>query len=131
MEHIKTKYRDLTMDLDLSRHITVVVGESGTGKTLIYEMLPKKINGTLIHKFTYGATLRYVIEEIKDSSCDLFVFDRTELLFMDPLAEELKRVINSDSVNTFLLFGRETTGLSVTLEDVKQLQFDNNTLFLV
>ena len=128
MVNIKFQYGEISVDLRLERHLTVVVGDSGTGKTFLYEALPKEVDHRVVHKFTYGATLKYMIQEIKESHESLFVIDRTELIFCDALGGELKEAINSDVANTFLLFGRDIDGLDVRCENIKQFKLVNNML---
>ena len=128
MLHISTPYKFFYIDITLTSHITVVMGDSGTGKSLLYEALPDMVDNIKVRRFTYDDELFYITQEIKNSTNKLFVFDRIELLFLDQDTTEFFEVVNSDTKNYFLFLGRDTGDLNIQLQDLKTLIFKDKVL---
>lgn len=128
MLHISTPYKFFHIDITLTSHVTVVTGDSGTGKSLLYEALPDTIDNVKVRRFTYDGELFYIAQEIKNSANKLFVFDRTEYLFLNEGADEFFKAVNSDKDNYFLFLGRDTGKLNIQLQDLKTLIFKDKVL---
>ena len=129
MLSIKKHYPTFDIDITLTAQITVVMGDSGAGKTLLYNMIPSIVNGVKVYRYNGTNPNDSIIRDIESLTNVLIILDRIEYLFTEPLGDELLQAINKSS-NTFLLFGRNTTGLNMELKDIKKLVFVNSTLKL-
>ena len=114
-------------DLEFDDRITLVGGDSGTGKTVLYEML-EDIRLTDEYKsiklFNYKSD--NLIESIKQCRDSFNVVDNADLLIND----EVRRFINFEFSNQYMLFLRNCDGLNVSDKSFKVLKFDNNRITL-
>ena len=114
-------------DLEFDDRITLVGGDSGTGKTVLYEML-EDIRLTdeysSIKLFNYKSDdLLGTIRQCKDS---FIVVDNADNLMND----DVRRFINFEVSNQYMLFLRNCDGLNVSDKSFKVLKFDNNRITL-
>lgn len=114
-------------DLEFEDRITLVGGDSGTGKTILYEML-KDLRLTDEYKaiklFNYQSdNLLESIEKCRDS---FIVIDNADILIND----EVRRFINFEVSNQYMLFIRNCDGLNVSDKSFKVLKLDNNRITL-
>ena len=114
-------------DLELDDRITLVGGDSGTGKTVLYEML-EDIRLTdeysSIKLFNYKSDgFLGAIRQCKDS---FIVVDNADNLMND----DVRRFINFEVSNQYMLFLRNCDGLNVSDKSFKVLKFDNNRITL-
>ena len=114
-------------DLEFDDRITLVGGDSGTGKTVLYEML-EDIRLTdeysSIKLFNYKSDdLLGAISQCKDS---FIVVDNADNLMND----DVRRFINFEVSNQYMLFLRNCDGLNVSDKSFKVLKFDNNRITL-
>ena len=114
-------------DLEFDDRITLVGGDSGTGKTVLYEMLGD-IRLTDEYKsiklFNYKSD--NLIESIKQCRDSFIVVDNADILIND----EVRRFINFEFSNQYMLFLRNCDGLNVSDKSFKVLKFDNNRITL-
>ena len=114
-------------DLEFDDRITLVGGDSGTGKTVLYEML-EDIRLTDEYKsiklFNYKSD--NLIESIKQCRDSFIVVDNADILIND----EVRRFINFEFSNQYMLFLRNCDGLNVSVKSFKVLKFDNNRITL-
>lgn len=114
-------------DLEFDDRITLVGGDSGTGKTVLYEML-EDIRLTDEYKsiklFNYKSD--NLIESIKQCRDSFIVVDNADILIND----EVRRFINFEFSNQYMLFLRNCDGLNVSDKSFKVLKFDNNRITL-
>lgn len=114
-------------DLVFEDRITLVGGDSGTGKTVLYEML-----GDLrltdeykaIKLFNYRSD--HLLEELKQCRDYFIVIDNADILIDD----EVRRFVNFEFSNQYMLFLRNCDGLNVSDKSFKVLKFDNNKITL-
>ena len=102
-------------------------GDSGTGKTVLYEML-EDIRLTdeysSIKLFNYKSDdFLGAIRQCKDS---FIVVDNADNLMND----DVRRFINFEVSNQYMLFLRNCDGLNVSDKSFKVLKFDNNRITL-
>lgn len=114
-------------DLEFDDRITLVGGDSGTGKTVLYETL-EDIRLTdeysSIKLFNYKSDdLLGAIRQCKDS---FIVVDNADNLMND----DVRRFINFEVSNQYMLFLRNCDGLNVSDKSFKVLKFDNNRITL-
>ena len=114
-------------DLQFDDRITLVGGDSGTGKTVLYEML-EDIRLTdeysAIKLFNYKSdNFLGTLKRCKDR---FIVIDNADNLIND----DVRRFINFEVSNQYMLFLRNCDGLNVSDKSFKVLQCDNNRIML-
>ena len=102
-------------------------GDSGTGKTVLYEML-EDIRLTDEYKaiklFNYKSD--DFLKAIKQCRDSFIVVDNADYLIND----DIRRFINFEFSNQYMLFLRNCDGLNVSDKSFKVLKFDNNRITL-
>ena len=107
--------------------ITLVGGDSGTGKTVLYEVL-EDIRLTdeyaAIKLFNYKSdNFPELLKQCRDC---FIVIDNADILIND----EIRKFINFEFSNQYMLFLRNCDGLNVSDKSFKVLKFDNNKITL-
>lgn len=126
-KNITFKADPFSYDLMFDDRITLVGGDSGTGKTVLYEML-EDLRLTDEYKniklFNYKSD--NLLDSIKQCRDSFIVIDNADILIND----ELRRFINFEFSNQYMLFIRNCDGLNVSDKSFKVLQLDNNKITL-
>lgn len=126
-KNIAFKADPFLYDLVFDDRITLVGGDSGTGKTILYEML-EDLRLTDEYKaiklFNYKSdNLLGTIKQCKDS---FIVIDNADILIDD----DIRRFINFEFSNQYMLFLRNCDGLNVSDMSFKVLLLDDNRITL-
>ena len=126
-KNLRFKADPFSYDLEFEDRITLVGGDSGTGKTVLYEML-EDIRLTDEYKaiklFNYKSDdFLVAIKQCRDS---FIVVDNADNLMND----EVRSFINFEPSNQYMLFLRNCDGLNVSNRSFKVLKFDNNRITL-
>lgn len=126
-KNITFKAAPFSYDLVFDDRITLVGGDSGTGKTVLYDML-EDLRLTdqykLMKLFNYKSD--NFLESVKQCKGNFIVIDNAEILIDD----EVRRFINFEFSNQYMLFLRNCDGLNVSDKSFKVLKFDNNRITL-
>ena len=107
--------------------ITLVGGDSGTGKTVLYEMLEDlKLTDEYhaIKLFNYKS--ENILENLEKCRNNFIVIDNADILIND----EIRRFINFESSNQYMLFLRNCDVLNVSDKSFKVLKMKNNRITL-
>ena len=114
-------------NLEFDDRITLVGGDSGTGKTVLYEMLE---DIRLTDKYRAIRLFNYktdnFLETIKLCRDSFVVIDNADYLIND----DVRRFINFELSNQYMLFLRNCDGLNVSDKSFKVLKFDNSRITL-
>ena len=114
-------------DLMFDDRITLVGGDSGTGKTVLYEIL-EDLRLTDEYKaiklFNYKSD--HLLETIRQCRDRFIVIDNADILITD----EVRRFINFEFSNQYMLFLRNCDGLNVSDKSFKVLKLDHNRITL-
>lgn len=125
--NIEFKAAPFSYDLVFNDRITLVGGDSGTGKTVLYEML-EDLRLTdeykVIKLFNYKSD--NLLESIKRCRDNFIVIDNADILIDD----DIRRFINFEFSNQYMLFLRNCDGLNVSDKSFKVLKLDNNRITL-
>ena len=124
---ITFKADPFSYDLEFNDRITLVGGDSGVGKTVLYEML-EDVRLTdeyrAIKLFNYRSdNFQEAIKQCRDS---FIVVDNADNLIND----QVRKFINFELSNQYMLFLRNCDGLNVSDQSFKVLKFDNNKITL-
>ena len=126
-KNITFKADPFSYDLEFNDRITLVGGDSGTGKTVLYEML-EDIRLTedyrAIKLFNYKS--EDFLEAIKQCRDRFIVIDNADYLMND----DVRRFINFELSNQYMLFLQNCDGLNVSDKSFKVLKFDNYRITL-
>jgi ABC-type bacteriocin/lantibiotic exporter with double-glycine peptidase domain len=126
-KNITFKADPFSYDLAFEDRITLVGGDSGTGKTVLYEIL-EDLRLTDEYKaiklFNYKSD--NLLEAIKQCRDNFIVMDNADILIND----EIRRFINFEFSNQYMLFLRNCDGLNVSEKSFKVLKLDNNRITL-
>lgn len=126
-KNIAFKAAPFSYDLVFEDRITLVGGDSGTGKTVLYGML-EDLRLTDEYKaiklFNYKSD--NLLEIIKQCRDNFIVIDNADILIND----EVRRFINFEFSNQYMLFLRNCDGLNVSDKSFKVMKLDNNRITL-
>ena len=126
-KNIIFKAAPFSYDLVFDDRITLVGGDSGRGKTVLYEML-EDLRLTDEYKaiklFNYKSD--DLLESMKQCRDRFIVIDNADILIDD----EVRRFINFEYSNQYMLFLRNCDGLNVSDKSFKVLKLDNNRITL-
>lgn len=122
-------FRQLLFSYDLvfEDRITLVGGDSGTGKTVLYEMLEDlKLTDEYhsIKLFNYKS--ENILENLERCRNNFIVIDNADILIDD----DIRRFINFEFSNQYMLFLRNCDGLNVSDKSFKVLKLEDNKITL-
>lgn len=124
---ITFKADPFSYDLTFDDRITLVGGDSATGKTVLYEML-EDLRLTDEYKaiklFNYKTD--NILESMKQCKDKFIVMDNADILMDD----EIRKFINFEFSNQYMLFLRNCDGLNVSDKSFKVLKLDKNRITL-
>lgn len=117
LEHYANRVGNKRFNVSFRDRLTVVMGDSGTGRTLLWmKLASESAFRDDIVCFNYTAKVD-ILHEIKKRSNTLFVFDNADII----LTPETKRYIQEDKSNQYILFGRDTDGLKLAAINIAEL----------
>lgn len=126
-KNITFKADPFSYDLVFDDRITLVGGDSGTGKTVLYEIL-EDLRLTNEYKaiklFNYKSD--EFLEAMKRCRDNFIVIDNADILIND----DIRKFINFEFSNQYMLFLRNCDGLNVSDKSFKVLKLDNNRITL-
>lgn len=107
------------VDFSLSNNIVLVMGDSGTGKSVVFTILQEAAsNDDRIIPISY---LNKDIEnQIRSQSGKIIVVDNADVV----LTDELRKYITFDSRNQYIIIGRNPRNLMITTENLFELSAD-------
>ena len=124
---ITFKADPFSYDLEFDDRITLVGGDSGTGKTVLYEILE---DVRLTDEYRSIKLFNYKSDDFSESvkKCrdNFVVIDNADILIND----EVRRFINFEFSNQYMLFLRNCDGLNVSDKSFKVLKLENNRITL-
>lgn len=126
-KNITFKADPFSYNLEFDDRITLVGGDSGSGKTVLYEML-EDIRLTDDYKaiklFNYKSD--NFLESIKQCRDSFIVIDNADILIND----EVRKFIDFEFSNQYMLFLRNCDGLNVSDKSFKVMKIENNRITL-
>lgn len=126
-KNITFKADPFSYELVFDDRITLVGGDSGTGKTVLYGML-EDLRLTDEYKaiklFNYKSD--DLLESLKQCREKFIVIDNADILIND----DIRRFINFEFSNQYMLFLRNCDGLNVSDKSFKVLKLNNNKITL-
>lgn len=108
--------------------LTIILGESASGKTLLYKKLQSwslvNSNNTFLF-FNY--TSNDVLNTIKKVRGKIILIDNADII----IPETLFNYFRQDKYNQYIIFGRDTNRYGARKENIAMLIEDNKTFYLM
>ena len=127
MDHFSTVHTSYILNFDFTNNITILTGSSATAKTASFSFMKEcmALNPDIVC-INYQDYQRNIKELIADMTGKLIVIDNADILIND----EVRRFINFEFSNQYMLFLRNCDGLNVSDKSFKVLKQDNNRITL-
>lgn len=118
MERFTTTHTSFVVDFTFTNNITILMGDSGTGKTaafsLIKECMVMNPNIFCLDYFDYQKNIKEILNQ---ENWKLIVIDNADIL----LDDATRKYISQDDKNQYLLIGRNPKNLFATKENLFEL----------
>ena len=130
LELIHTAYK---VDFDLRNNITMLMGDSGSGKTTVFDIIQEAAveDNRLLCVNYLSKTQDIDIEKIiRGAKGKLVVIDNADVI----LTDKLRKHIALDGENQYIIIGRNPSNLLTTKDNLYELEVTNteeNTIFRI
>lgn len=118
MEHFSTIHTSFVVDFTFHNNITILMGDSGTGKTASFSFIREcmAVNPKILclNYLDYQKDIKALISREKDK---LIVIDNADILLND----DTRKYISLDDKNQYLIIGRNPKNLFATKENLYEL----------
>ena len=116
--HLKTNHTSFEVDFKLDNNLTFIIGDSGTGKSMVYSFLQElSAEDNRIKCFNYLDQKKQYKNSIKKFHGKLIVIDNADLL----LDDNMRWYIATDCKNQYIIIGRNPTGLMLQQDEIVEL----------
>ncbi len=118
MDHFSTVHTSFVIDFTFDNNITLLMGDSGTGKTASYSFIKEcmSINPDILC-INYLDYQKDIGEMIRSATGKLIVIDNADVL----LDDSIRRYIALDDKNQYLIIGRNPHNLFTTKDNLYEL----------
>ena len=118
MEHFSTVHTSFVLDFEFTSNITILTGDSGTGKTASFSFIKEcmALNPDIIC-LNYLDYQKNIAGIIKGASGKLIVIDKADVL----LDDDVRKHIALDDKNQYLIIGRNPKNLFATKDNLFEL----------
>lgn len=118
MEHFSTIHSSYVVDFTFKNNITILMGDSGTGKTATFSFIREcmAINPQILC-LNYLDYQKDIKEILHNTEGKLVVIDNADIL----LDDDTRKYISLDDKNQYLIMGRNPRNLFATKENLFEL----------
>lgn len=118
MDHFSTIHTSFTINFTFINNITILMGDSGTGKTAAFSFIREcmAVNPKILC-LNYLDYQRNIGDVIKQADGRLIVIDNADIL----LDDDTRKYISVDDKNQYLIIGRNPKNLFATKENLFEL----------
>lgn len=118
MEHFSTEHTSFVLDFEFTNNITILMGDSGTGKTVSFSFIKEcmALNPDIVC-LNYLDYRKNIGDMIRNTEKKLIVIDNADIL----LDDDTRKYIALDNNNQYLIIGRNPKNLLVTKENLFEL----------
>lgn len=118
MEHFSTVHTSFVLDFKFTSNITILTGDSGTGKTASFLFVKEcmALNPDIMC-LNYLDYQKDIADIIKNANGKLIVIDNADVLLND----DMRKYIALDDKNQYLIIGRNPKNLFTTKENLFEL----------
>ncbi len=118
MDKLNCSHTSFKVDFHFKNNITLLMGDSGVGKTLVFSILKEaSVDNEKLICFNYLDANKDILKELKNITGKLVVIDNADTL----LTREIRKWIVFDNKNQYLIIGRNPADLLITKENLYQL----------
>lgn len=118
MEHFTTIHTSFVVDFTFTNNITILMGDSGTGKTATFSFIREcmAMNSKILclDYFDYQKNIKEILSQ---ANRKLIVIDNADIL----LSDDTRKYISQDDKNQYLIIGRNPKNLFATRENLFEL----------
>ena len=118
MEHFSTVHTSFVVDFTFTNNITILMGDSGTGKTATFSFIREcmAVNPQILclDNYDYQKDIKEIIRQTEGK---LVVIDNADILLND----DTRKYISLDDKNQYLIIGRNPKNLFATKENLFEL----------
>ena len=119
MKHFSTIHSSFVVDFTFKNNITILIGDSGTGKTaafsFIRECMPINPKLLCLNYLDYQKNIKDILSQAEGK---LIVIDNADIL----LDDDTRKYISLDNKNQYLIIGRNPKNLFTTKENLYELE---------
>lgn len=118
MEHFSTEHTSFVLDFEFTNNITILMGDSGTGKTASFSFIKEcmALNPDIVC-LNYLDYQKNIGDIIRNTEKKLIVIDNADVL----LDDDIRKYIALDDKNQYLIIGRNPKNLFATKENLFEL----------
>ena len=118
MDHFSTIHTSFIVNFTFSNNITILTGDSGTGKTASFSFIKEcmAFNPNILC-FNYLDYQKDIGDMIRKADGKLIVIDNADIL----LDDETRKYISLDGNNQYLIIGRNPKNLFTTKDNLFEL----------
>ena len=118
MDNFSTVHTAFVIDFTFDNNITILMGDSGTGKSASYSFIKEcmSMNPDILC-INYLDYQKDIGEMIRSTTGKLIVIDNADIL----LDDKIRKYIALDSKNQYLIIGRNPKNLFATKENLYEL----------
>ncbi len=118
MDHFSTIHTSFVVDFTFTNNITILMGDSGTGKTATFSFIKEcmAVNPRILC-LNYLDYQKNIKEIISNTEGKLIVIDNADIL----LDDDARKYISLDDKNQYLIIGRNPKNLFATRENLFEL----------
>ena len=118
MEHFSTVHTSFVLDFNFTSNITILMGDSGTGKTASFSFIKEcmAMNPDIMC-LNYLDYQKDIADIIKKANGKLIVIDNADVL----LDDDVRKYIALDDKNQYLIIGRNPKNLFTTKDNLFEL----------
>ena len=118
MEHFSTVHSSFIVDFIFKNNITILMGDSGTGKTAAFSFIREcMVINPKILCLNYLDYQKDIKDMISNTEGKLIVIDNADIL----LDDDTRKYISLDDKNQYLIIGRNPKNLFATKENLFEL----------
>lgn len=119
MNHFSTVHTSYILDFQFTNNITILTGESATGKTAVFSFIREcmAVNPDILC-LNYLDYQKNINEIINGTKGKLIVIDNADIL----LDDETRKHISVDDKNQYIIIGRNPKNLFATKENLFELE---------
>lgn len=118
IKHFSTEHTSFILDFEFTNNITILTGDSGTGKTVSFSFIKEcmALNPDIVC-LNYLDYQKNIGDIIRNSEKKLIVIDNADIL----LDDDTRKYIALDDKNQYLIIGRNPKNLFATKENFFEL----------
>lgn len=118
MEHFSTEHTSFVLDFEFTNNITLLMGDSGTGKTASFSFIKEcmALNSDIVC-LNYLDYQKNIGDIIRNAEKKLIVIDNADIL----LDDDTRKYIALDGKNQYLIIGRNPKNMFTTKENLFEL----------